>query len=222
MFGVLVGVKVPPRCRKKVITVIYASASADSPPRAATRPLRAAGSAWPLSHHPEAAGEARKITKEVLAQWKVAEEAADSVLLTVSELVTNAVEHAQPPLNLELSRDPGTRRVHIEVADGGPAATDGDWAAAWQSRRTRPWAGDRRPAHRRARRPSGARTRHPLGRREYSTTPTARQRPPGRRLPAALRQRRMAVAPPEPPTPARPVATEQPHSPRNTADRRDS
>lgn len=129
MFGVLVGVKVPPRCRKKVITVIYASASADSPPRAATRPLRAAGSAWPLSHHPEAAGEARKITKEVLAQWKVAEEAADSVLLTVSELVTNAVEHAQPPLNLELSRDPGTRRVHIEVADGGPAATDGDWAA---------------------------------------------------------------------------------------------
>lgn len=110
--------------------MIYASVSADSPPQAATRPLRAAGSAWPLSHHPEAAGEARKITKEVLARWKVAEEAADSVLLTVSELVTNAVEHAQPPLNLELSRDPGTRRVHIEVADGGPAATDGDWAAA--------------------------------------------------------------------------------------------
>ncbi|MFJ1625221.1 ATP-binding protein [Streptomyces sp. NPDC088190] len=109
--------------------MIYASVSADSPPQAATRPLRAAGSAWPLSHHPEAAGEARKITKEVLARWKVAEEAADSVLLTVSELVTNAVEHAQPPLNLELSRDPGTRRVHIEVADGGPAATDGDWAA---------------------------------------------------------------------------------------------
>ncbi|WP_331748925.1 hypothetical protein OG520_42665 (plasmid) [Streptomyces sp. NBC_00984] len=69
----------------------YASTSADSPSQAATRPLRASGSAWPLSHHPEAAGEARKITKE---------------------------------------GDPGTRRVHIEVADGGPAATDGDWAAS--------------------------------------------------------------------------------------------
>ncbi|MEU9207141.1 ATP-binding protein [Streptomyces sp. NPDC048415] len=107
----------------------YAYAPALSPPQAATRPPRS-GSAWPLAHRPEAAGEARKITKEILAQWRVADEAADSVLLTVSELVTNAVEHAQPPLNLELSRDPGTRRVHIEVVDGGPAATDGDWAAS--------------------------------------------------------------------------------------------
>ncbi|MFJ2271605.1 ATP-binding protein [Streptomyces sp. NPDC087849] len=107
----------------------YTSTSADSPSQAATRPPQASGSAWPLAHSPEAAGEARKITREVLARWKVAEEAADTVLLAVSEFVTNAVEHAQPPLNLKLSRDPGTRRVHIEVADGGPAATDGDWAA---------------------------------------------------------------------------------------------
>jgi anti-sigma regulatory factor (Ser/Thr protein kinase) len=129
-FGVLVRTQAPPRRRKKVITVTYAYASALPPSQAATRPPRASGSAWPLAHRPEAAGEARKITKEVLARWKVAEEAADWVLLTVSELVTNAVEHAHPPLNLELSRDPGTRRVHIEVADGGPAATDGDWAAS--------------------------------------------------------------------------------------------
>ncbi|MFD3583091.1 ATP-binding protein [Streptomyces sp. NPDC058683] len=85
--------------------------------------------AWPLTHHPEAAGEARQITKEVLARWQVANEPADSVLLTVSELVTNAVEHAEPPLNLRLSHDLRTHRVHIEVSDGGPAATDGDWAA---------------------------------------------------------------------------------------------
>ncbi|KUN42544.1 hypothetical protein AQJ27_36425 [Streptomyces olivochromogenes] len=52
------------------------------------------------------------------------------MLLTVSELVTNAVEHAQPPLNLGLRRDPGTRCVHIELSDGGPAARDGDWAAS--------------------------------------------------------------------------------------------
>ncbi|MFF4865786.1 ATP-binding protein [Streptomyces sp. NPDC001231] len=33
-------------------------------------------------------------------------------------------------LNFALSRDPGTRRVHIEVSDGGTAAMDGDWAAS--------------------------------------------------------------------------------------------
>ncbi|MFJ2188949.1 ATP-binding protein [Kitasatospora sp. NPDC087861] len=101
-----------------------------SPRQAAVRRTRAPGHAWPLAHCPEAAKAARTITRVVLAQWRVADEAADSVLLTVSELVTNAVEHAQPPLHLELSRDPGTRRVHIEVRDGGPAVTESAWAAS--------------------------------------------------------------------------------------------
>lgn len=110
------------------VTCVY---TPDSPPwHAAARRPQASGGAWPLAHRPEAAGEARKITKRVLTRWRIADETADSVLLTVSELVTNAVEHAQPPLNLDLSRDPGTRRVHIEISDGGPAATDGDWAAS--------------------------------------------------------------------------------------------
>ncbi|MET8630187.1 ATP-binding protein [Kitasatospora sp. NPDC004669] len=100
-----------------------------SPRPAAARRPRVPDRAWPLAHRPEAAGAAREITRAVLAQWRVADEAADSVLLTVSELVTNAVEHAEPPLHLELSRDPDTRRVHIEVRDGGPAATESDWAA---------------------------------------------------------------------------------------------
>ncbi|MFK0025043.1 ATP-binding protein [Streptomyces sp. NPDC090798] len=97
---------------------------------AAARRPQASGGAWLLAHRPEAASEARRITKRVLTQWSVADETADSVLLTVSELVTNAVEHAQPPLNLDLSRDPDTRRVHIEISDGGPAAVDGDWAVS--------------------------------------------------------------------------------------------
>ncbi|MET7974246.1 ATP-binding protein [Streptomyces mirabilis] len=110
------------------VTCVY---TPDSPAwHAAARRPQAPGGAWPLAHRPEAAGEARKITKRVLTRWRIADETADSVLLTVSELVTNAVEHAQPPLNLDLSRDPGTRRVHIEISDGGPAATDGDWAAS--------------------------------------------------------------------------------------------
>ncbi|MEV6028005.1 ATP-binding protein [Streptomyces sp. NPDC052036] len=112
------------------MTVIYFYVPEVTPWRSAARLAQASGGAWPLAHRPEAAGEARKIAKEVLAQWRVADEAADSVLLTVSELVTNAVEHAEPPLNLNLSRDPATLRVHIEISDGGPAATSGDWAAS--------------------------------------------------------------------------------------------
>ncbi|MFJ2864157.1 ATP-binding protein [Kitasatospora sp. NPDC087314] len=100
-----------------------------SPRPAVARRTRSSGHAWPLPHRPEAAGDARKITQAVLAQWRVADEAADSVLLTVSELVTNAVEHAEPPLDLRLSRAQGARRVRIEVRDGGPAAVEGDWAA---------------------------------------------------------------------------------------------
>ncbi|MFE5096364.1 ATP-binding protein [Streptomyces sp. NPDC056638] len=107
------------------MTCTYAS---EAPPRQG--PTRSPVGTWTLAHRPEAAGEARKITKELLTRWSVAEDAADSVLLTVSELVTNAVEHARPPLHFALSRDPGTQRVHIEVSDGGPAAMDGDWAAS--------------------------------------------------------------------------------------------
>jgi anti-sigma regulatory factor (Ser/Thr protein kinase) len=88
------------------------------------------GAAWPLTHQPQAAGEARRITADALTRWRVPEEAMESARLAVSELVTNAVEHARPPLTLELSNDPARRRVHVQVADGGPAATEGDWAAS--------------------------------------------------------------------------------------------
>ncbi|MEU4929584.1 ATP-binding protein [Streptomyces yokosukanensis] len=76
-----------------------------------------------LAHRPEAAGEARKITTELLTRWSVAEGAADSVLLTVSELVINAVEHVQPPPNIGLSRDPGT--VDQRTAAHGDRAEPG-------------------------------------------------------------------------------------------------
>ncbi|MFJ2133671.1 ATP-binding protein [Streptomyces sp. NPDC087845] len=193
-----------------MITVTYAFAPAGSPSQGARRPPQASGSAWPLAHSPEAAGEARKITREVLARWKVAEEAADTVLLAVSEFVTNSVEHAQPPLNLELSRDPGTRRVHIEVADGGPAARDGDWAAGCAPGehgrgleiidRLTAAHGDRQEA---------GRAIHwaDVNTARVSPRPPAAP-PPGRRLPAALRQQRMPATPSKPSGPARPVTAE--------------
>ncbi|MFJ4467947.1 ATP-binding protein [Streptomyces sp. NPDC089424] len=82
---------------------------------------------WALAHLPEAAGEARTIAQELLSGWGVVGDVADSVLLTVSELVANAVQHAQPPLCMGLGCNHDTGRVHVEVSDGGPACDD--WAA---------------------------------------------------------------------------------------------
>ncbi|MET8450890.1 ATP-binding protein [Streptomyces sp. NPDC005209] len=76
---------------------------------------------WSLVHRPEAAAQARTIAQELLTRWGVAGEVADSVLLTLSELVANAVRHAQPPLSFGLDCDPDTGQVHVEVADGGPS-----------------------------------------------------------------------------------------------------
>ncbi|GAA4930545.1 ATP-binding protein [Streptomyces coeruleoprunus] len=99
--------------------------------RAEARDVPTDGGPWILAHRPEAVGEARRITERTLGRWHVCRETADDVLLVVSELVTNAVEHAMPPIALRLGGgDPSTGRVRVEVTDGGPAAREGEWAAS--------------------------------------------------------------------------------------------
>lgn len=101
-----------------------------SPRRAGAHEVPTDGGTWTLAHRPEAVGEARKITEEALGRWNLPRDAAHEVLLVVSELVTNAVEHAMPPVGLHLgSSDLGTGRVRVEVTDGGPATSEGEWAA---------------------------------------------------------------------------------------------
>ncbi|MFF8786301.1 ATP-binding protein [Streptomyces sp. NPDC015125] len=54
------------------------------------------------------------------------------VLVVISELVTNAVEHATPPVHLCLDPVGGAAAqgaVRISVADGGPALTRGEGVA---------------------------------------------------------------------------------------------
>lgn len=75
----------------------------------------------PLPHKPEAGGAARRSATAVLARWQVPEETASDVVLVISELVTNALNHALPAVCLHMSRLPcGT--VRVEVSDGGPCA----------------------------------------------------------------------------------------------------
>ncbi|NBM16697.1 ATP-binding protein [Streptomyces sp. GC420] len=85
-----------------------------------------------LEHRPEAVAQARRIADESLARWQASEQMTEATLLVVSELVTNAVEHARPPLvlHLHLRQDEYGRRVRVEVIDGGPAAHHGTWAAS--------------------------------------------------------------------------------------------
>jgi two-component sensor histidine kinase len=51
----------------------------------------------------------------VLTEWDVHGEAAEPTLLVVTELLTNAVEHARPPLRVTLRL--GHEFVRVEVCD---------------------------------------------------------------------------------------------------------
>ncbi|MGW3141178.1 ATP-binding protein [Streptomyces sp. NPDC001139] len=84
-------------------------------------------SSWPLEHRPEAAADARHIARTYLNAWSIAPNDEDAVLLVVSELVTNAVEHALAPVHLHLHRTRADGRVWVGVSDGGPAPRDGTW-----------------------------------------------------------------------------------------------
>ncbi|MFJ4964028.1 ATP-binding protein [Streptomyces sp. NPDC088729] len=77
-----------------------------------------------LPHRRDSVRTARSVTRAALSTWGVEEVAAQDVLLVVSELVTNAVEHAQPPVCLHVTQSADHRVVCIAVADGGPAPAD--------------------------------------------------------------------------------------------------
>ncbi|MFK0261401.1 ATP-binding protein [Streptomyces angustmyceticus] len=83
-----------------------------------------------LVHRPEAVGHARRVARSVLHAWRIDDDAAHCVLLVVSELVTNAVEHARPPLALHLRREHRGPRVWVGITDGGPSAQGGAWTSS--------------------------------------------------------------------------------------------
>lgn len=90
------------------------------------------GVVWPLAHDPHAPGTAREITAAFLGHWHAGQEIAETALLVVSELVTNAVEHAQPPLAVHFSLELDWQ-LRVEVADRGPAPTKDAWTATGEA-----------------------------------------------------------------------------------------
>lgn len=85
-----------------------------------------------LKHQASSVATARRTARTVLADWSVDEDAVYDAMLIVSELVTNAVEHALPPVALYLYRGQaqGIPTIHIEVTDGGAASDQGPWTAS--------------------------------------------------------------------------------------------
>ena len=65
-----------------------------------------------------AAGEAREFASKVLSDWAIQNEAANDLLLIISELVANAAVHGAPPIHLRLWIADGM--VHGAVDDHGP------------------------------------------------------------------------------------------------------
>ncbi|MFD5430334.1 ATP-binding protein [Streptomyces sp. NPDC127084] len=93
-------------------------------------PLLSECVSFPIAHRPEAVRHARQLVEALLRKWQVRDDAASSIVLVVSELVTNAVEHARPPLTLHVLRERTGRRVWVGMADGGPASAEGAWTSS--------------------------------------------------------------------------------------------
>ncbi|MFE9452168.1 SpoIIE family protein phosphatase [Streptomyces sp. NPDC006739] len=92
-----------------------------------TRPIRAGWVVWRL---PDAVMHARRFTARTLRRWAV-EEAADGVLLVVSELVTNALVHTQGPVRLDLVLRGD--RVRVSVSDSSPRAPAKPVIVDWEA-----------------------------------------------------------------------------------------
>ncbi|WP_369199018.1 ATP-binding protein [Streptomyces djakartensis] len=82
-----------------------------------------------MEHELTAPAVARHVARPVLASWGLDEEQVYDTLVVISELVTNAVTHALPPVVLHLRATHAGDKVQVRVDDGGPQATPTGWAA---------------------------------------------------------------------------------------------
>ncbi|WP_308313062.1 SpoIIE family protein phosphatase [Streptomyces sp. ISL-1] len=96
------------------------------------RPLRARWTVWRL---PDAVAHARRFTARTLRSWRATDERvteqSDTILLIVSELVTNALVHTQGQVGLDLMLS--GERLRVAVSDASPRAPvkpgNVDWEA---------------------------------------------------------------------------------------------
>lgn len=83
-----------------------------------------AGRWFDLVDHASSASSARAAVADACRRWRLFE-LVDTASLLVSELVTNALLHAQPPIGLRITK-PSAGLLHIEVADHSPDLPEAD------------------------------------------------------------------------------------------------
>jgi anti-sigma regulatory factor (Ser/Thr protein kinase) len=94
----------------------------------ATRPQRESWTVWRV---PQAVGHARRFTRRTMRTWGVSDDALDTVLLVVSELVTNALVHTDGQVRLELTLV--NDRLRIAVADSSPRTPARATRIGWEA-----------------------------------------------------------------------------------------
>ncbi|WP_432562515.1 ATP-binding protein [Kineococcus sp. SYSU DK003] len=77
---------------------------------------RSVPSSLSLERSRRAVAQARSFVRDRCAESGVSETVCDTAVLLVSELVTNAVEHARSSVDLSVTVSPA--KVHVEVGDG--------------------------------------------------------------------------------------------------------
>jgi anti-sigma regulatory factor (Ser/Thr protein kinase) len=96
------------------------------------RPLRAGWTVWRL---PDAVAHARRFTSRTLRSWRATDERvmeqSDTILLIVSELVTNALVHTQGPVRLDLML--AGDRLRVAVSDTSPRAPVKPASLDWEA-----------------------------------------------------------------------------------------
>ncbi|QKW08740.1 ATP-binding protein [Streptomyces sp. NA04227] len=76
---------------------------------------------WQLTRHPSSVGRARRLLRAQAAAWQVPDEAAQTAVLLLSELVTNAYRHARVPAGRQIHArcelTPGALRIEVSDAN---------------------------------------------------------------------------------------------------------
>lgn len=78
--------------------------------------------AMELDDAPDLPWRARQFVRDHLEHWSVSDDCIDTVLLLTSEVITNALCHAAPPLDLAVTH--GTFGVNVDVSDSSLAAPE--------------------------------------------------------------------------------------------------
>jgi anti-sigma regulatory factor (Ser/Thr protein kinase) len=87
---------------------------------------------WRFDVDPHAPGHARARVREVCQRWGLDADVREAAEIVITELLTNAVEHATSPSVVEVERHGDAFRMSVRDYDTGATGHDVPAAASWQ------------------------------------------------------------------------------------------